>query len=48
MALAAEAIPLATTTSVLAPFGVLEGGSNLIESVTPGAIDTVLQFAVWA
>ncbi len=43
-----EAIPLATTTSVLLPLGVVLGMVNLVEELVPGAIDTELQSLVRA
>ena len=38
-----EAIPLATTTSVLLPVGVPGGRVNLVEDLVPGATDTEVQ-----
>jgi hypothetical protein len=43
-----EAIPLATTTSVLLPAGVLGGRVNLVEDLVPGATDTEVQSLVRA
>ena len=39
----AEAIPLATTTSVLFPAGVPGGRVNLVEDLVPGRTDTDVQ-----
>jgi len=38
-----EAIPLATTTSVLLPCGVPRGRVNLVEELVPGWTDTEVQ-----
>jgi hypothetical protein len=43
-----EAIPLATTTSVLLPAGVLGARVNLVEDLVPGATDTEVQLLVRA
>jgi hypothetical protein len=43
-----EAIPLATTTSVLLPAGVPDGRVNLVEDLVPGATDTEVQSLVRA
>jgi hypothetical protein len=43
-----EAIPLATTTSVLLPLGVPGGRVNLVEDLVPGLTDTELQLLVRA
>jgi hypothetical protein len=43
-----EAIPLATTTSVLLPAGVPGGRVNLVEDLAPGATDTEVQSLVRA
>lgn len=43
-----EAIPLATTTSVLLPAGVLGERVNLVEDLVPGATDTEVQLLVRA
>ena len=44
----AEAIPLATTTSVLLPAGVPAGSVNWVADLVPGAIDTEDQLVVRA
>lgn len=36
----ADAIPLATTTRLLGPAGVVDGRVNLVEDEVPGAIET--------
>jgi hypothetical protein len=38
-----EAIPLATTTSVLLPAGIPGGRVNLVADLVPGATDTEVQ-----
>ncbi len=43
-----EAIPLATTTSVLLPAGMPAGRVNLVEDLVPGATDTEVQLLVRA
>jgi hypothetical protein len=43
-----EAIPLATTTSVLLPAGVPCGRVNWVEDLVPGATDTEVQLLVRA
>ena len=43
-----EAIPLATTTSVLLPAGVPGGTVNSVEDLVPGATDTEVQSLVRA
>jgi hypothetical protein len=43
-----EAIPLATTTSVLLPAGVPGGRVNWVEDLVPGATDTEVQLLVRA
>jgi hypothetical protein len=43
-----EAIPLATTTSVLLPAGVPGGRVNLVEDLVPAATDTEVQLLVRA
>jgi len=43
-----EAIPFATTTSVLLPAGVVLGTVNWVDELAPGAIETDVQLLVRA